>query len=146
MTNLSLSKFADSVSGIMPVIMKEYIRYQGQEFHKLKMTVSQFLVLEMLTHKAEVKMSDLARDMGVTTAAMTGAVERLVRDGYVERVTDERDRRIVKVRLTSKGARGIKNLIEKRKQITIKMFGAISSAEREQYLKILTHIHKNLQG
>jgi len=36
-------------------------------------------------------------------------------------------------------------MIERRKQVSIKMFGMITQEEREQYLKILTRIKDKMQ-
>jgi len=71
-------------------------------------------------------------------------VSRLVRDGYVCRTTDPRDRRIVIVRLTGAGTKIVKQMIAKKKEITIKIFGMASQGERESYLRMLAHIHKHL--
>lgn len=145
MTQPSLADFADRVSDMMPAIMKEFMRNQAAEFYKLKMTMPQFFVLDILIHAGESKMSDLAKTMSVTTAAMTGVVTRLVRDGYVSREEDPRDRRIVKVALTPKGSKVIRNMIEKRKEITKKMFEAVSPEDRQTYLRILGTIRDHLQ-
>jgi DNA-binding MarR family transcriptional regulator len=145
MSELTISEFADRVSEIMPVIMKEFVRHQAGEFYKLKITMPQFFVLDIIKHSGESKMSDMARSLGVTTAAMTGIIGRLVRDGYVVRISEPGDRRIIKVRLTPKGMRVVGDMIERRKQITIKMFGFISAKEREDYLNIISHISEHLK-
>ena len=75
---------------------------------------------------------------------MTGIVDRLVRDGYAKRVYDPRDRRIVKVTLTAKGARSVKEMIDQRKKLTGRIFGVITQEEREDYLKILAHIRDHI--
>ncbi|OGW85804.1 MAG: hypothetical protein A2987_05915 [Omnitrophica bacterium RIFCSPLOWO2_01_FULL_45_10] len=90
-------------------------------------------------------MSDLAKSLSVTTAAMTGIVDRLVREGYLRRESDPKDRRIIKIRLTAKGERAVTQILEKKKQMIIKMFGMISQGEREEYLRILTHIRDHLK-
>ncbi|MFH0763522.1 MAG: MarR family transcriptional regulator [Candidatus Omnitrophota bacterium] len=144
MPNLSLAEFADRVSEIMPVIMREFFRQETNEFYKLKITLPQFVVLDMLKRQGESKMSDLARFINVTTAAMTGIVDRLVRDGYAKRAYDPGDRRIVKVTLTAKGAMSVKNMIDQRKVLTARIFSMISHEEREKYLEILTHIRDHI--
>lgn len=141
----SLSDFADKIGEIMPVIMKEFMRIQGEEFHKLKITMPQFFVIESIHRTGECKMGDIAKFLNVTTAAITGIVDRLVRDGYVLRSSDPRDRRIIKIGLTAKGDKTVKNMIEKRRQVSINMFGMISQREREEYLKILTNIKDKIQ-
>lgn len=145
MPELTLSEFADRVGELMPMIMKEYARHQMREIYKLKITMSQLFVLDLLNHSGESKMSDMAKLLNVTTAAMTGIIGRLVRDGYVMRLSEPHDRRIIKVKLTGKGARVIKDMIERRKEIMMKMFGSISVQEREEYLKILSHVEEHLR-
>jgi DNA-binding MarR family transcriptional regulator len=100
----------------------------------------QCIILDSLDRTGESSMSDLAKSMGVTTAAMTGIVDRLVRDGYVTRVSDPDDRRVVKIKLTTKGERVVKTLHEHRRQMMVKLFGVLSQTEREDYLRILTRI------
>jgi DNA-binding MarR family transcriptional regulator len=145
MASLSISEFADRVGAIMPVIMKEFLRRQTGDFYKTKITMPQFFVLELLSRRGESKMSDIAEFMDVSTAAITGIADRLVRDGYAVRTSDPKDRRIVMVKLTPKGTAAVKDIMERRKQATIKIFGVISQKEREEYLKILTHIQEHLK-
>ena len=145
MSHLAISEFADKVNELMPIIMREYVKIQGREFYKLKITMPQFFVMDILNHNGETKMTDLAGFVNVTTAAMTGIVDRLVRDGYLIRVNDPDDRRIIMVKLTSKGSSVVRSVIEKRKELTMKMFGAISQEDRIAYLNILTSIKVALE-
>jgi len=85
MSTLSPSEFADKLNEIMPIVLKEFLRRQANEVSSGKITLPQFLVLAFLSKEGESKMKRLAQVMGVTTAAMTGIVDRLVRDGYVSR-------------------------------------------------------------
>lgn len=140
MAQLALSEFADKMHEIMPVIIREFARRQVNELYKGKITLPQFLILEFLHREGESKMTTLAHFMNVTTAAMTGIVERLVRGGYVIRVFDPKDRRIIKIRFTSKGSELVKKINQQRRRMIIKIFGRISQVEREDYLRILMHI------
>ena len=144
MTSLSLSEFSDRVSELMRVIAREYVKLQTTELVKTKITMPQFIVMEILLHRGESKMTDLAEPLGVTTAAMTGIVDRLVRDGYAARGEDPQDRRIVKVKLSPKGEKTVKAMAEARKRITTKLFGVLSQEDREQYLDIMTRLHDHL--
>lgn len=145
MAEMAISEFVDRVSEIMPVVMKGYFRQQAAGFHKLKITLPQFVVLDILSRHGESKMSDLAHFINVTTAAMTGIVDRLVRDGYLKRVNDPQDRRIIKVNLTSRGDKLVREASELRKQYFSTIFGMISQKEREDYLKILEHLRDHIQ-
>jgi len=145
MSNISITEFADRVSEIMPAIMKEFLRNQTGDFNKMKITLPQLAIMGMLERVKDANMTDLAKAMNVTTSAMTGVVDRLVRDGYVARTRDGEDRRIVHIKLTAKGLKSIRAAIEDRKRVTIKMFGVISQEEREKYLEILEHIKSHIK-
>lgn len=141
MQKLSLVEFADNLNKIMPLIIKEFARRQVNELYKGKITLPQFLILNFLSQQGESRMTDMANFMGVTTAAMTGIVERLVKYGYVLRIFDPADRRIIKARLTSKGAELVRRINQERRKMIINIFGKISEAERSDYLRILLRIH-----
>ena len=145
MPNLSLSEFSDQVVEIMPVIAREFYKKQTGEFYKMKITMPQFVVLEILHREGQSRMTDLARLINVSTAAMTGIVDRLVRDGYVARASDPDDRRIIKVGLTAKGDKAVKNIVDQRKQIFSRIFGVLSQEDREEYLKILVSVRDRLK-
>ena len=52
-----------------------------------------------------LKMTHLARQVGITQGALTTVVDRLIATSLVKRVYDESDRRISMVQLTGKGAK-----------------------------------------
>ena len=143
MSKLTLDEFADKMDEIMPIVGREFLRRHVGDLCKGKITVQQLLIVDTLCREGETKMSDLARIMTVTTAAMTGTVERLVRYGYVERVFDPDDRRIIKIKLSQKGESFIAQINGRRRKANIKIFGQISSQDRENYLRILMQI-KNI--
>jgi DNA-binding MarR family transcriptional regulator len=144
MSEISLSEFADKITEIIPVIMKEFARRQANELFKSKITLPQFLVLNFLHQSGESKMTELAKFMKVTTAAMTGIVDRLVREKYAVRHYDPKDRRIIKIKLTTKGDNLVDKANQQRRDMIIRVFGRISSGERQDYLRILTHIYEIL--
>ncbi|MCQ2503840.1 MAG: MarR family transcriptional regulator [Saccharofermentans sp.] len=48
-------------------------------------------------------MSETAAALGITTGTLTVSIDRLVKKGYVIRNRDEKDRRVVRIRLTREG-------------------------------------------
>ena len=65
-----------------------------------------FLTLTVLNRdpEEEISPSDLAERVGVTRATMTGLLDTLAKDGWIERVQHNEDRRRVVVRLTREGS------------------------------------------
>ncbi|MEW6075020.1 MAG: MarR family transcriptional regulator [Candidatus Omnitrophota bacterium] len=137
---LTLSEFADRLSSIFPVMAREFARHYMGDFYSEKITLPQFLVLEFLFLNGESKMKDLALAMHVSTAGMTGIVDRIVRDSYVVRVFDPQDRRIIKIKLTPKGIGLVKRINAQRRKMAMDLFSKISEEERENYLRIVTKI------
>ncbi len=144
MSQISLSDFARKMNEVMPVIMREFGRRLVNALYKGKITLPQFLLLEFLHREGESKMTALAHFMNVTTAAMTGIVERLVRAGYVVRTYEVQDRRIIKVKLTAQGIDLVRKINQQRCQMVVKIFGKISAADRCEYLRILMQIKEIL--
>ncbi len=66
-------------------------------------TMPQYRILAQLHLRGPISMGELAERQGVTLPTMTKIVSGLVERGQVERETDERDRRVVRLRLTSDG-------------------------------------------
>ncbi len=140
MPDLTLSDFANKIDDVMPIVMKGFAKMQTNELFKGKITLPQFFVLNHLDKHDESKMNELAKVMDVTTAAATGIVDRLVRYGYIVRVYDPRDRRVINVKLTQKGSDLVKKIGRQRNEVTREVFGKISKEERENYLAIMLHI------
>lgn len=61
------------------------------------------LFREMSSGEQRVRMTDVSRFMRITKPAATQAVNRLVERGFVERVSDESDRRVVYIQPTQAG-------------------------------------------
>lgn len=59
--------------------------------------------LGLMDARAELGLTELAEQLGITTSSTTALVDRLVADGYAERVAHRSDRRRVSVRLTPMG-------------------------------------------
>ncbi len=140
MSSPTLLEFADRMNEILPLVMKEFARRQVSELYRGRVTLPQFFILEFLHKQGETKMTHLAQFMKVTTAAMTGLIERLVRDGYCLRLDDPGDRRIIKVKLTSRGNELVGKMSRQRRQMILDTFGRISEADRRDYLRILMQI------
>jgi DNA-binding MarR family transcriptional regulator len=141
---LSLPEFADRLNEILPAIMRKFFNRQTNEFFKGKITLPQYIVLEFLKRQEEAKMTDIAAFLGVTTAAATGIIDRLVKCGYVTRMHQPGDRRVVKIRLTAKGTEVVKKILQEKRQMIMEMFGALSQAERDEYIRILMRIQESM--
>jgi DNA-binding MarR family transcriptional regulator len=138
--SMTLHEFADKMNDIVPIMIKEFSRRHVSELYKGRITLPQFLILDFLYRNEDSKMSDLARFMSVSTAAMTGMVERIVKYDYAIRESEPHDRRVIRIRLTAKGSELVKKINQKRGQMIIDVFGRVSEKDRSDYLRVLAKI------
>lgn len=73
------------------------------EWMELDLTLRQMKVLLMLFDEPPTRMSTLAEGLKLSSPSCTGLVDRLVKDGWVGRVEDPLDRRLVLCTLTEQG-------------------------------------------
>ncbi len=66
----------------------------------LDVTVAQLTVLRLMADSGPMRVSDVAREIGLSASSVTGLFDRLEAEGYVERRRGQEDRREVTVRLT----------------------------------------------
>src|SRR5699024_5115631 len=72
------------------------------------------------------KMSELADDLHITAGAGRSASNHLIEHGYIVRVWDEQDRRIVRLDLTEKGSKTVKELQAEGQKIIKSVFHGIA--------------------
>ena len=68
-------------------------------------TVNEMHILDAVGIGEKKSMSAVAKDLSVTVGTLTTAVNNLLKKGYVHRMRNERDRRVVLLSLTEKGER-----------------------------------------
>ena len=80
------------------------------EFANLEITMAQAKLLYVVTAAAELSMSEIAHRLGITASTASGAVDRLVELGMLERSDDLTNRRQVRVSVTEAGRRTLEQL------------------------------------
>jgi DNA-binding MarR family transcriptional regulator len=66
-------------------------------------TGSQLLVLKMLEPRGQLSLSELSGRIRAKNSTVTGIIDRMERDGLVQRRRSGEDRRVVYIELTAKG-------------------------------------------
>ncbi len=92
-------------------------------------------VLMLLEQRGPMPMSRLAGLADVALSNMTGIVDRMEQHGFVDRVRDDRDRRVVLVRATSQGRERCADMEGLRREQLGRLIGALAPSERETLLQ-----------
>ena len=144
MKHHSLTDFSEEVASLIPRLMQGVFKRQTDCLGKGKITIPQYVCLDLIGTKGPVMMKEIASSLDISLPAATGLVDRLYITGFVKRVFEPSDRRIIRIILTGKGKKAVKEVKEKRKLVIKDVFSHLSESERQQYLKILKKVVNNL--
>jgi len=143
---------AEQFSQVLHEWVKVFMRRSGQEFKRFMsdsgLSFSQVNTLMRLHFAGQADVTDIGAHLGITNAAASQLVERLVRTGLVERAVDPVDRRIKRLTLTSTGHALAEELVDARRRwmerftnsLTAEQRGSISAA-----LQILTEAAQEME-
>lgn len=92
------------------------------------------------------KVTDVAEFLGVTNAAASRSIDRLVQRGLVDRTTSEADRRAVDLSLTRKGASLLDRFEEARYQELWRALGELPEEELLAAVSLLDRLSVRLAG
>ncbi len=94
-----LASFQAAMGQLIQVSMRSFWRYIKER----GLTMPQMFALRYLYYRGESNISDIARELGVTNAAASQMLDRLVGQGLILRQEDPHDRRNKKLTLTEAG-------------------------------------------
>ena len=120
-TFIKLVRAAQSVSGRVE-----------SHFSSIGLSVSQFGVLEALYHLGPLFQKDLASKILKSTGNITMVVDNLEKQGLVERVRDEKDRRHYSVRITAKGSALIRSFFPGHVLRIVRELSVLTKAEQDE--------------
>jgi DNA-binding MarR family transcriptional regulator len=102
----------------------------------------QFFLLIALYEEDNILISNLAEKVSIDRATLTGILDRLERDGFVERVFSKNDRRSIYIKLTSK-AKNMENELRKiYEQTNSSILSKLSQDEYETFQNIINKLEK----
>jgi len=119
-------------------------RYVNNEYGRYGITVGQtFILFDLLGHDGSA-VKDIAERVQVDSPAVTGFVDRLIREGLVERVVDRDDRRVMKIYLTPKGRELAMTLLPVAQNLNKKIEQLVGKEEITKLLEILDIIEQTV--
>jgi len=108
----------------------------NRDLAKRGSNLPQYTVLSLLDEMGETSMGPLAEELGTTMGAATNLVDKLVFAELVKRGRDEKDRRIVKVKLTPQGREVLKEITARGASFLAEVLGELSPEERRTYIAL----------
>lgn len=114
--------------------MRDFRRFMDET----GLSFSQISVLMRLKHGGSSGVSEIGDQLGVTNAAASQAVDRLVQLGLIERTEDLEDRRAKRLVLAQKGHSLIEKGIEARCKWIKGLTNALTSEQQDMIISALT--------
>jgi DNA-binding MarR family transcriptional regulator len=114
--------------------MRNFIRYSKES----GLSMTQIGALFRIFHLGNSAISNVGEELGVTPAAASQMLERLVQQGLILRSEDPVDRRVKQIVLTDKGRKTVKEGISARQQWFFDLAEMLSEGERAQVVEALT--------
>ncbi|MCL4540245.1 MAG: MarR family transcriptional regulator [Bacteroidetes bacterium] len=90
-----------------------------------------------------LKVVDLGRRSGLETSSMTGLIDRMERDGLVERRDDANDRRVQRINLTEKGRQVMQPALDAVDRILATVFEGIPDEDLSKATDVLKRVLAN---
>ncbi len=102
-------------------------------------------VLMILWEQDGLQASKLGKKAGLEPSSMTGMIDRMERDGLIERQSDPDDRRALRIFLTENGRTAQTIITKVVDEALTSMFKGISDQEMETTKKVLKKFIENMQ-
>lgn len=124
-------KFRQWAEVYMSRSMADTVRFVKQS----EMSFAQYGTLMQLNHVQQCGVTDIANRLGVTNAAASQLIDKLVQTELVERTEDEHDRRVKQLTLTAKGREWVERAAQARMGWISYLADLLTPAQREQAIR-----------
>ena len=140
--NELLAVFQNWIDLFMHRSMRRFLHYARQN----GLSMSMIGTLFHLNQQEKSGVTDVGDHLGVTSAAASQMVERLVQQGLIQRTEDPEDRRVKQIILTKQGCQVLEEGLRARQDWLIDLVGALSSEEKAQVTSALEILISKAEG
>ncbi len=106
----------------------------------------QLHALSLLKEHGHLSMSEFAKAMNISPSTATEFADRLIRSGFITRITEPQNRRTVLISLTALGKRIIGKGIRRKKLLLTTLFSELPASDRAHLKRILPLLIQNVQS
>ncbi len=126
-------------SGISTEMVKSSVGIMG-----FAVNMSQLKAMTAFSEDSLLSMGELCKMANIKMPSMTEVVDRFEKEGILERIRDNEDRRVVKVKMTAKGKKMHKEVLKRRANELTKMFGVLTTEDRTRLVDSLKNVSEIL--
>ncbi|MFE0505479.1 MarR family winged helix-turn-helix transcriptional regulator [Peribacillus butanolivorans] len=126
--------------------VSSWLKQRGREIlSEYKITIPQFLALQWLFEAGDMTIGELSTKMFLAFSTTTELIDRMEKHQLVQRVKDEKDRRVVRIHLLEEGERIIEEVINKRQQYLSGVLVNFSESDIVSLSGTLAKLHQEMK-
>ncbi len=137
--------FKDCVCFLIGRVSRKLNRITKESISRYGLTTAQFFLLIALYEEDGILISKLAEKVALDKATLTGIIDRLERDGLVERRDDPSDRRAIRIYLTDKAKRMKDELLDIYHRNNSRFLSVLTDEERKVFERIVQKL-ESIEG
>lgn len=126
-------------SGISTEMVKNSVGIMG-----FAVNMSQLKAMTAFSEDSLLSMGELCKMANIKMPSMTEVVDRFEKEGILERIRNNEDRRVVKVKMTAKGKKMHKEVLKRRADELTKIFGVLTTKDRTKLVDSLKNVSEIL--
>ncbi|MGI6570000.1 MAG: MarR family winged helix-turn-helix transcriptional regulator [Caldicoprobacterales bacterium] len=114
------------------LLVIEKVIKQLEQTYKSDLTYSEFFAISAVNYLGDMKMTDFADIFGIQKQQATRLINKLVEKGFIKRVYDDSDRRVVMISLTSQAKSYLEEYVAKSIKQIEKSLSGFSDSELQK--------------
>jgi len=114
-------------------------------FESYGVTASQWSIIKILKGREGLSQVEIQELLGIEGATVSGLVQRMVRQGHLERRSDPADKRVVRVFLTQRGRELEQVLTPLSTEVLHRTFEGFTPDEQEFFIRLLKRALRNVE-
>ncbi len=104
-------------------------------------TPPQFSALLALIDSGEITMGELCQKLYLACSTVTDLIDRMEKNGFVERFKDDKDRRVIRLRVLPAGMAIYEDVIKTRRAYLESVFSGVEREEQEQLANSFARVY-----
>ena len=119
------------------------VRKKGREIlNDFSITVPQFTALQILINNGNMTIGELSQRMALACSTITDLIDRMEKTELVIRKKDDKDKRVVRVEVLTKGYDILEKVLEKRRVFLASKLEEFSNDDKKTLNKVLEELYK----
>lgn len=123
-------------------LMKHQLSFTDKLIH---LSALQIQALIFIDHNKNPRMHDIARHFRIELPSATSLLNKLWEMKLVKRQTDSKDRRMIRITLSTQGKKLLEQVVSERKSKLEKILSYLPENEKEELLRILKSLNSRLE-